>query len=91
MFCSHFIVPSHQAALKELAQLRQEIAHLRAEEVIRKEAEKQNEQERQKQAPTEVREVKVSDHEIADIKEALKESEEAVRNWRITKKDPNFF
>lgn len=63
-----------------MARLRQEVVHLRAEDVIRKEAERQNEQERQKQVIAEVKEARVSDHGVADIKEALKESEEAVRN-----------
>ena len=79
-------VPSHQAALKELSKLRQEIAHMRAEEVIRNEAERRNEQERQKQVLAEVKEAKVSDHELADVKETLKESEEAVRNCNIALK-----
>lgn len=34
----YFSVPSHQAALKELAKLRQELAQLRAEQVIKEQA-----------------------------------------------------
>ena len=77
--------------MKELSKLRQEIAHLRAEEVIRNETERQTEQERQKQVLAEVKEAKVSDHELADVKETLKESEEAVRNYDITMNFKCFF
>ncbi len=74
------IVPSHQAALKELVQLRQAVSHMRAEEVIRQEKEKhqKNNSSIEKDGAGSKERTNVSIHKLKDLEEALNQSEEAV-------------
>ena len=81
-------VPSHQSALKELVKLRQEIAQMRAEEVIRQERAKHQSTttvtSSEERGPTAGMMERVGSgglitvHKLRDVEEALTQSEDAV-------------
>ena len=71
-------MPSHQAALKELSKMRQEIIEMKTNEIMRKEEEKRKGVESVAMEIGHVPSRTLSQHEL-ELEESLQDSEDAVR------------